>query len=486
MTTPEELKALVEEQRKIYKRVDKFYDDLDGFNNLTRTETFMSNELAKINTAYERFKANHEKLVAALEATDEYHDVAKEIELAFDEVKVKLRWGIRNPMKRFPGYLNRTEREKINKVSAEKEEQERRNKLLDDEITKLRSNLNEATIKLNEYKETLQNQPGGSSAPTDGVAMDKLVTLMNRQQFDKLPEFSGIRKEWAFFKGVYQDTSMKGKFSPWENVNRLRNALKGDAKNLVWDKLMYSSNAEAIMSELEQEFGKPAALVTELMNELFESKRIEKVNDKNLVSFSIKVKDYVATCKSLNREVDLQNEHGLTMLSLKLGSTNYFQPWQRKKNVNQDLNLEDFANFLQEKVREMPVVISSPKDDTRPQNPKQFKGRHNTHQSSDNNDGKRTFSCYKCKQEHPIFKCPEFKALKVPERWNFVREKKLCVGCLRHTHSISACPTMRKCNIDGCTKAHNRFLHSNTEKGTVAVNLEATIEEVKFFGNNEN
>uniref|UniRef100_A0A8W8P1X9 CCHC-type domain-containing protein n=1 Tax=Magallana gigas TaxID=29159 RepID=A0A8W8P1X9_MAGGI len=53
----------------------------------------------------------------------------------------------------------------------------------------------------------------------------------------------------------------------------------------------------------------------------------------------------------------------------------------------------------------------------------------------------------------------QFKKLKVSQKWNFVRQSKLCFRCLGSGHLGKTCRRSRPCGIDHCTETHHRLLH---------------------------
>ena len=75
---------------------------------------------------------------------------------------------------------------------------------------------------------------------------------------------------------------------------------------------------------------------------------------------------------------------------------------------------------------------------------------------------------------HKIWNCPIFKSMNVTDRYAAVRKERLCYGCLGKGHAIKDCK-VHPCGIKGCTKKHNRLLHSENQmdEGSHAVNVSA-------------
>ena len=64
--------------------------------------------------------------------------------------------------------------------------------------------------------------------------------------------------------------------------------------------------------------------------------------------------------------------------------------------------------------------------------------------------------------------------MSVNERYVAVRRERLCYRCLRKGHAIKDCK-VKVCGINGCTKKHNRLLHSENrmDESCHAVNVSA-------------
>ena len=62
----------------------------------------------------------------------------------------------------------------------------------------------------------------------------------------------------------------------------------------------------------------------------------------------------------------------------------------------------------------------------------------------------------------------------VNDRYAAVRKQRLCYGCLGKGHAIKDCK-VNACGLNGCTKKHNRLLHSENQmdEGNHTVNVSA-------------
>lgn len=64
--------------------------------------------------------------------------------------------------------------------------------------------------------------------------------------------------------------------------------------------------------------------------------------------------------------------------------------------------------------------------------------------------------CLKCKQDHPMWKCPNFLSLLVKDRLKYVNDSGIRKVCLTHNTSVP-CRSTYRCTT--CKEAHTSLLH---------------------------
>ena len=69
-----------------------------------------------------------------------------------------------------------------------------------------------------------------------------------------------------------------------------------------------------------------------------------------------------------------------------------------------------------------------------------------------------------CNDPYPLWKCPDFIKHSVKERLRIVSEAHLCFNCLKSKdHVARRCPTLGRCKVDNCGRAHHSLLHFSAE-----------------------
>ncbi|XP_049317010.1 uncharacterized protein LOC125779783 [Bactrocera dorsalis] len=67
--------------------------------------------------------------------------------------------------------------------------------------------------------------------------------------------------------------------------------------------------------------------------------------------------------------------------------------------------------------------------------------------------------CPQCSGNHRLVRCPQFRNMQVPERWERVRRLAVCFNCLRSGHTVRQC-TSGACSF--CQQRHNTLLCRRT------------------------
>ena len=69
--------------------------------------------------------------------------------------------------------------------------------------------------------------------------------------------------------------------------------------------------------------------------------------------------------------------------------------------------------------------------------------------------------CALCERDHSEVKCPTFFAATIDKRWDIVKARKVCFGCLKHGHQRRQ---LSRCGVSSCGKGHHYLLHATEPK----------------------
>lgn len=129
--------------------------------------------------------------------------------------------------------------------------------------------------------------------------------------------------------------------------------------------------------------------------------------------------------------------------------------WEEKTITafNGNPSFSDFSKFLANKCRILETI--------EPLN-KQFISRKQPVKATAHAAASSIGNCYFCKGTHPIYRCFKWLALSVPDRMKEIKRLKLCVNCLRSSHTQNAC---RSEGCKKCSSKHNTALHDVAGSG---------------------
>ncbi|XP_063636104.1 uncharacterized protein LOC134806710 [Cydia splendana] len=341
-------------------------------------------------------------------------------------------------------------------------------------------------------------QPVLLQAVADTAAAAKALASASSVKKLELPQFMGNTLQWLQFKRIYNVT--KNNFSPLDNINRLHNALRGPARDAVAALLMSTEDPEEVMRALEDNFARPELIVYKEVNALKNLPRLGNNDLKELGILSNKVRNSISTIKLLNHLEYLYSPELFHAVLGKLNPTMKIR-WTDFATLDGTgrPKLEILSDFLKREFDQHIRFGLSPEfSATQPQhNTEKIQKRESVHninvqivQSKSSIKGDRTKkqACVFCNNEHNIKDCSKFKSLSVDERWQWLREAKVCYRCLKASpHKWKACQ-VKPCGVDGCSFRHNALLHQQSPPAPLVNVLhdQATNNEIDNSINIEN
>ena len=198
--------------------------------------------------------------------------------------------------------------------------------------------------------------------------------------------------------------------------------------------------------------------------------------------YSITISNLVKVLKQYKYEGDVRSSSTLQVAIEKL-PPNLKEKWfffvKECQEDTPDLTLlEKWLTRMTFVHEGMPSTKSEQKEYDRPKanKEKRFSKSSNVSASSNANETKQiqNNNCSLADGTHKIWNCPIFKSMNITDRFAAVRKECLCNGCLGKGLAVKDCK-VHPCGINGCTKRHNRLLHSEnqTDEGSHAANVSA-------------
>ena len=282
----------------------------------------------------------------------------------------------------------------------------------------------------------------------------------------EIPKFEGSITDYRTFITAFDARVTAKVTDDSDRLDYLQQHLTGDAHDLISGCLHMPAEegyAEA-RRLLDKEYGDPYKLSTVYINKIQgwpEMKADESVNLKKFAMFLVKCK---VTMKSVSYMSVLN--HPPHMISIVGKLPVYLQhKWRevaskarlQQKKVMEFEDLVEFITVAAEAAND--PVYGVTKTST------QNKNRSGTGSSSSSHH--QTLSlltstsavepCKLCSGQHDLEACEEFMSKTIDDKRTFIRDNRLCFGCLGVNHLSKGCRSRRRCSI--CQKNHPTSLH---------------------------
>lgn len=327
--------------------------------------------------------------------------------------------------------------------------------------------------------------------------------LLQRVSVGKnLPTFEGDVLEWSCFKRAFEETTKRGGFSEEENLLRLYESLKGNAKEAVSSLMITTRDTRQIMQLLELRFGNPNAVASRIIEDIRSLPNIYN-NNGELIVFATKVRNCVAALEAANHtgylhSPELQREITKKMPYAMVYNYNRYLHEQGTKNEPALVTLSKFIFYEAELACKAGTFEPTSNPPWKREN-SQNKNRNSTTQQDNTRNNKRAYkrpweqvhttseknedsplepkrnksnkNCTYCDQQsHSIESCEKFGKISVSDRWTWARKKGICFRCLSSSSHLQDQCQESTCKVSNCQLNHHVLLHRH--KSNTVANLQ--------------
>ncbi|XP_075942299.1 uncharacterized protein LOC142944945 isoform X2 [Anarhichas minor] len=356
----------------------------------------------------------------------------------------------------------------------------------------------------NERNEYSRNEPvttvplshAATPSPADISSLAQVFQdsiALNRLPLPEPSIFSGDAMQFIEWKAAFTSLIDQRAIAPAEKLYYLKKYVGGPARQVL-DGTFFRNDDEAYQdawNKLNRRFGQPFTIQRAFREKLTNWPRIQAKDAQGLRSFS----DFLSACqdalphvKGLDILNDCEENLKLTRKLPDWAASSWNRQVTHRLNEKQEFpSLKDFAIFVSTEAEIACTPITSfhalhaSDSNTEKRNLLDTKRDRasvlTTHTATDNANQRMDqrqvkMPCILCQDNrHQLHACPKFMEM-LAERHNYVREKKLCYGCLKSGHSAKDCRHRHFC--DNCKGKHPTVLHdysygnerSSSETGT--------------------
>jgi hypothetical protein len=346
--------------------------------------------------------------------------------------------------------------------------------LTDEASTKVQARL----LKLHRPPGSTPGSPGSVTPSTDGVMPHGFLQQQKLPALT-LPSFSGDPMHYRSFMDRFESAVSSRALPEVQKFTYLQAALKGEAKDALQGLSCTASNYQAAMGILKKRFGDPALLIPMYAMKLVKMDPAKEGDAESLRSLLDGFQSAYRELRTLVTETyashvpEAESTTELTELLLspilegKLPQSVHLEYVRRTKDRFSVTKLLDFIEDEVVALRSLATIAKKPAP-SHNQIPRShpatsaFRIASRTAPSSQ----PTPYPCATCSSTSHVspFQCPKIKGLSVPGLRSLVRERALCYNCLRPSHSVISCPSLKGCGQ--CGQKHHTLLHEAFPSGS--------------------
>ncbi|XP_012272373.1 uncharacterized protein LOC105695412 [Orussus abietinus] len=283
----------------------------------------------------------------------------------------------------------------------------------------------------------------------------------------ELPSFNGSYDTWLNFRDTFVSIIHSNASLPdVQKLHYLRSSLKEEASDIIASLETSSENYSVAWNLLKERYDNQRIIILKHIGELLNFTPLIKANNQAIGQLVCTFSKHIRALKALKQPTEAWDSILIGIMLTKFDTETRIK-WEESLTSTDMPTMSEMTAFLEKRRQALDATaIGSMEINAKERNrvlstaPRQkFK-----QQSFLTTDSK--FSCSICKGPHQIQVCKDFLALSVPERYNLVKEKKLCFNCLRSNHMVQNCKCSR-CTI--CSKKHHSKLHPTTAPATIEI-----------------
>ncbi|XP_060585528.1 uncharacterized protein LOC132741396 [Ruditapes philippinarum] len=332
---------------------------------------------------------------------------------------------------------------------------------------------------------TINNDPDHSN---EKEIANLAKVLADQVSLSRLPPpeptiFYGDPIQFPAWKAAFNTLIDKINLPDGEKIHYLKKYLGGPVRQVVENYFLLSTEDayDDARKLLNERYGDPFVIASAFRDKLESWPKIMPKDASGLLKFSDFMKQCLTAMNSVPSLSVLNDCRENRKLLSKLPDW-LIGRWNRIAATSQEEHkvfpsFKEFVNFVSKEARiaSDPVTsvfsvkgnLSSPCDRGMKLSSKENKsqGRSYLSHTQDTNRSSSSFpniSCPLCQGPHNIDVCASFLKKSVVDRKTFIKEKRLCFGCLRSGHVSKMCRKRKTCNV--CSKSHPTSLHGDVKR----------------------
>ena len=307
-------------------------------------------------------------------------------------------------------------------------------------------------------------------SPSEHSPDSGLAAIIDRLELPstRIPSFSGDPLHFQVFMLSFDDAVDSRNLSITSKLRRLVEACTGDALAAIQPCLLMKAEDgyDEARKILKERFGDKYRVAKATVKAITDGPSLKDKDPGQILKFADKVQSCMLTLKALGRLGELETPDAMVKIMGKLPASLQAR-WRKRAVAYNDKHgdypaFAEFASFIRQVAREendpMFGIASEPKP-TGQSNSKSAQPKAKTFQldSKEQTSAEQLKHCLACNEHHALSKCATFANKTLEERKNFIKENRICFGCLIQGHMSRYCRRRSTCEV--CQKRHPTLLH---------------------------
>ncbi|KAJ8969455.1 hypothetical protein NQ317_011058 [Molorchus minor] len=277
----------------------------------------------------------------------------------------------------------------------------------------------------------------------------------------QLLKFDGDIKGFPTFIDMFNAlVHANNALSKIEKFNYLISALSGPPLSLVKCVPMTTNNYDTAYRSLVDRYSNPRLLAVAFWTEIENSCKLNSENSQSLRQLLDTFSENLAALKTLKFPIEQWDFILVHMLLKRLDSATVTR-FEMNHGSLEVPTYSALVSFLEKHCIALDTLTfgSSANQDNTFKTKVTPKPKITNRNSSHSSLFVKTYNacCALCKGNHPLYKCNNFTMKTPTQRYEFVKNSRLCLNCLSDVHVIKNCNSKSVCRK--CTQRHHTLLH---------------------------
>ncbi|XP_075163011.1 uncharacterized protein LOC142235633 [Haematobia irritans] len=296
------------------------------------------------------------------------------------------------------------------------------------------------------------------------------------------PPFEGGYSKWPAFRDIFWAVfGAHPDLSPAQKLFHLRGKTRGEAYQIVSKFDLVDENFQLAWDALKHRYENTRILVHQQMKTLFGIQVAQCETPKSIRVIQRGINDSLSIFRSYKINTENWDPILVHHCSTKLPEET-LRAWEDSLTDHKRLpTWKQMDEFLSTRIQIIETI-----SDLRKPNSRENQSHSNKSQTFQSRiDSTNQNRCKKCKKNHHLRFCEEFRALSVKDRMKFVYANKMCANCFSTSHFRTSCTSSQSCRE--CNKKHHTLLHLHTKKNknTTRGNSPPDFENAHASSSNE-